>query len=267
MTVTSASIKTASKKAIKNNIISSITVTVLLMSVWFMCYNISAVLSIIINSTVAYTVFAILIFFLFSPLVLGFLRYFWRLLFGQTDKSFCIFYYFTDWKNYFRSLRFLFSVFFRIILGYLIFSVPVFALKLITGTWLYSFLNVSIPIWTANLSNIISFLKLIAFAATFFYVIKFYLSAMLFVADENMDIAEALHLSTVISRRTRFDFIFFVFSFLGWILLSLLTIPLILTLPYMIISYLIHCSYDVEAFNEEITKINQDDIPTFVAGV
>lgn len=266
MTVSNSSIKAAAKSILKPNFINSIVATVILLAVWFVCYNISAVISLIAGSTAFYIVILAFGFFVVSPLAIGLIRFFWRMNFGQIDNPIDVFYYFSSKEIYFKVLHLVFAIAIRTVICFLIFSIPVYALRLITGTWIYNALNVSIPIWTANLSNLISFIQFISTTATIVYVLKFYLAPMLFVADENMDIGEALHMSTVISRRTTLDFIFLIFSFTGWILLSVLMVPLIITLPYMIISYLIHCSLAVDAFNEEISKINHDDIPTFVAG-
>ncbi len=266
MTVSNLSIKAAAKSILKPNFISNTVATAIVIAVWFICYNISAILSIVAGNVVFYVVFAALVFFAVSPLVIGLIRFFWRLNFGQKDNPIDIFYYFATKDSYLKALHLVFAITIRTVICFLVFSIPVFALRLITGTWIYNVLNVSIPIWTANLSNLISFIRFISITATLVYVFKFYLAPMLFVADEDMEVAEALHLSTVISRRTMLDFVFLIFSFSGWILLSVLTLPLIITLPYMIVSYLIHGSYAVDAFNEEIAKINHDDIPTFVAG-
>jgi hypothetical protein len=195
------------------------------------------------------------------------LRYFWRLSCGTKDNPISVFYYFSSRQAYLKTLHLVFSLLIRVAICYLIFSIPVFIAQLISGTWLYSVLDVSIPIWTVNLTDVMNFLRFIAICATLFSVLKFYLAPMLFVADESMDTSEALHLSTVISKRTLLDFIFFFFSFLGWGLLSVLIIPLIFTIPYFITAYLIHSSYAVNAFNEAISKINHDDIPTYIAGV
>ena len=54
---------------------------------------------------------------------------------------------------------------------------------------------------------------------------------------------------------------------MGWILLSVLVIPVIFTIPYFIIAYLVYASYAVSSYNEKIFKNNQGNIPTYVAGV
>ncbi len=267
MTISNSMIKTIAKNTLKSNFINSVFATAIMMAVWFICYNISAVFSLIAGNTAFVVVFIALNLFAVSPLVMGLIRFFWRLICGQKDNPISVFYYFSDKQNYIKVLRLGFALAVRIAVCYLVFSIPVYVLKLITGTWLYGVLNVSIPIWTANLTNVINFLQFISFTATAFYSLRYYLAPMLLIADENMDTAEAVHLSAVITKRTTLDFIFLGFSFFGWILLSLLAVPLLFTVPYFAVAYLVHCSYAVEGFNEEIAKINHDDIPTFVAGV
>ncbi len=267
MTISNSSIKNISKDILKSNYIGSTIVTAIFFSAVFICYNIFALLSVVTGTYFSFSVFAGLCFFVLAPLFMGVIRYFWRLSCGTADNPISVFYYFNSAKIFFKTLQLVFSLALRVAVSYLIFSIPVFAFRLISGSWLYSVLNMPIPIWTVNLTGVISILRLIAFIATLFSVIKYYLAPMLFVADENIDTAEAMHLSTVISKRTLLDFIFLVFGFFGWLLLCLLIIPLIFTVPYILTSYLVHCSYAVSAFNEEITRINHDDIPTFIAGV
>jgi len=267
MTVSNSAIKATAKKIIKPSYVKNVVVSIVLIMLWFFCYNLSAVLSLIMGNLAFYIAIAILSIFLFLPVCIGLLRYFWRLYCGQNDNVIEIFYYLKSKESYLKVTGFSLAFVLRAVLCFVIFSIPVYVLKLITGTWLYSVLNVSIPIWTTNLSNIIVFLRIISITATLIYTLKFYLAPMLFIADENNDIGEALHLSAVICRRTFLDYVFLIFSFFGYFLLSLLTVPLIFILPYIIVSYLIHCSIAVEDFNDEIAKINQDDIPTFIAGV
>jgi hypothetical protein len=186
---------------------------------------------------------------------------------GVKENPVIIFHYFSEKKLYFKSLALIVSLLVRIIISFIVACIPVFIAELISSSWLYSVLDVSIPIWTVNLTDIINILKVIAVASTLVSSFKYYLAPMLFVADEDIAVAEAIHLSTVIEKRTLLDFVFFVFSFMGWIVLSFLVIPLIYTIPYFIISYLIYCASAVDGFNEKIRQLNNEEIPTYIAGV
>ncbi len=267
MTVSNTTIKKISKDFLKKNLIGNVVASLIFIAALFICYNIFAIFYMIGFEYISLFIFGLLLVFLLAPLFMGLVRFFWRLSCGITDNPISVFYYFITKEFYFKTVKFTFLLAVRIAFTYIIFSIPVYALKLISGTWLYSVLDVSIPIWTVNLTDVINILKFIAVFATIFSVIKFYMAPMLFVADENIDIAEALHLSTVITKRTLIDFIFLIFNFLGWILASFFVVPMIYTVPFMILAYLVHCSYAVSSFNEEINKINHDDIPTFIAGV
>lgn len=267
MTVTSSTVKRASRKIFKENFIDSIVATIIVLMTWFICYYLFVIVTLITESAVSYAVLAFSFPFIVLPCCLGLVRYYWRMASGVVDNPVCVFYYFSSRFLYAKALKLLLSLLFRTVFCFAIFYLPALVLELITGSWLYKTLDVTMPIWTVNLSNLIYFLYFIAFVATVFSMLKFYMAPMLLVADENMDPAEALHMSSVVSKRTSLDFVFLCLSFLGWILLSLLSMPLIFTLPYMILAYLLHCSHAVNTFNEEISNINFDEIPTFIAGV
>ena len=92
------------------------------------------------------------------------------------------------------------------------------------------------------------------------------MAPLFFVADDNIDANEAMHMSTVISRKTSIDFVYLCFSFIGWLLLSILIVPLIFTLPYMLTSYAVHIRFAVAEYNRHIEQINKIDFPEFTAG-
>ena len=89
-------------------------------------------------------------------------------------------------------------------------------------------------------------------------MLRFYIAPILFVADENMDVSETLHMSTVISRKSSLDFIYLISSFIGWILISVLVIPLIFTLPYILTSYAVHVRFAIAEYNKHIGNLNNN---------
>lgn len=263
----SSSIKRLSKDIFKKNAIVLTVCAIIVMAVWFLVLNISLLTEIFTSSVVSIICLIVFAFLFFAPIFMGFLRYVWRLISGVTDSPIALFYFFSEKNLYFKALKFTLFFGFRVAICYLIFYIPVLLLEIITSTKFYEFLNAPVPMWTFNLSNIGAFLQLLSVVATLVSVLKLYLAPMLFVADENIEVSEAIHLSTVISKRTIIDFIFLSLSFFGWILLSFLSVPLNFTLPYMVLAYLIHSSAAIDAFNKEISRVSFDDIPTFIAGV
>jgi len=140
---------------------------------------------------------------------------------------------------------------------------PAIAVWLISQSFLYEILGMPIPIWSANLNYVLTFFTTTASAILIFIMIKFYLAPMLFVADDNIDFAEAIHMSKTISKKTSLDFIFLGFSFIGWILLCFLYIPIVFILPYIVTSYLVHSRFAVAEYNKHISENVKADFPTF----
>ncbi len=267
MTVASSTIKKAAGDALKNNIIKSFVVCVSVLLCYLINYNISSCLYFLGGNTFANIFFIIINLFMFSPIIFGAIRYFWRMLCGVCDNPVSVFYYFTSKQNYLKSIKITLRLAVKAAIYAVLFFVPFFAVSVISNVKIYEFLDITIPLWTANLSNLSVFLRSIGTIATIFAMLKFYLVPMLIVADENMDVNEAMHMSAVISKRTTLEFIFLVFSMLGWILLSLLFIPLLYTIPFFITVYLTHCSFAVSEYNEHIKNLNSQAFPSFMAGI
>lgn len=267
MSVSTARIKLIAKSILNQNFIITAIATVILVSAVILCYNITAVLAMIFGDVLAVALNSLMCLFILVPLILGIVRYFWRLCCGVTDNLVCIFYYYSSLKLYFKAIKLNFMLFIRIFACFFIFSIPVMIAKLISSSWLYSVLGLSIPIWTVNFTNIINFLIYIAVILTFFSALKFYIAPVLLVANEELSVRDIIHYAAIISNKTYFNYLFFASSFIWCILLSVLVIPVIFIIPYMIISYLVYSSYAISSYNEKIFKNNQDNIPTYVAGV
>ncbi len=267
MSVSSSTVKSVTRRILKENLTNTVVASTIVLTVWFICYNLFAIVAIITDSVLSYVLLALASVFILLPLSLGILRYYWRIALGVADNPATCFYYFSSRFLYTKVLKLIFTLLFRTFFVYSVLFLPTLIFQIITGSWLYNALNITVPIWTVNFSYVSYFLNLLALLGTLFSMLKFYLAPMLFVADENMEPDEALHMSTVLSKRSSIDFIFLCLSFLGWIIISFFAVPLIFTIPYMLLAYLIHCSYTVCAFNEELSNISLDEIPTYIAGV
>ncbi len=267
MTVANSTVKKTAREALKNNKIKVFAVCSEVLVCYLINLNISSCLYIIGGNIFANTFFVILNFFMFFPILLGSLRFFWRMFCGVCDNPISVFYYFTSKDNYKKALSLSFKIAIKALIVGVLLSIPYFAVSIISSVKTYDFLNVTIPLWTANLANLTVFLKSLAIIGTIFSILKYYLAPMLMVVDENMEVNEAIHMSVVISKRTTLDFVSLFFSMIGWILLSLLFIPLLYTLPLFIMVYLTHCSFAVGEYNEHISKLNAQGFPNFMAGV
>lgn len=249
-------VKITAKTALKNNMLRSIfSVSIIIFSV-FICTYLSYLVGIIFGGIVSALFSIAFTLLIIIPLCLGVLRFFWRILFSVEDNPVSSFYYFSSKKLYFKSLSFILILLLKVIPPAIILAIPVFGVWLVSKGSIFELANMSIPLWTANLSYIFIFLRSLAVILLILYMIKYYMAPLFFVADENMDSAECFHMSTVISKKTSLDFSFLLISFWGWILLSMLIIPLIFTLPYMITSFAVHFRFAVAEYNKHIENVN-----------
>ena len=265
MSSTSNAVKITAKTALKEKWIKAIIACCIIIFSFFIISNSISVLSEVVGEIAAQIIFAIFLVFLISPLIIGLFRFFWRILFDADDNPVSVFYYFSNIKIYKRVMLLILFFSFKLIFWRVILNIPAYIVELLSHNFIYDMVDMPIPVWTANLSNFTVFLKVISAVIVFFITLRFYLAPMLFVADDNIEFGEAMHMSTIIAKKTSIDFIYLILSFLGWILLSVLLIPLIFTMPYIITSYLVHARFAVADYNKQIKLSAENTFPSFTA--
>ncbi len=266
MTSGSKAVKHTAKTVLKNNLLSVMFGCSIFLFTFFIVSYVSHFLGVVagtIASEVIYISLSVLVIF---PLLLGLFRFVWRLLLDAKDVPIAVFYYFCGMDEYIKSLKFFLKVFAKCIIPAIFFFLPSLAVQVILSGKIFEWLDVSIPLWSANLEYVYLFLRSLAYILLIIYMLKYYLAPFLIVSDENMDIDEALNMSKIISRKTTVDFIYLFFSFAFWILLSVPVIPLIFTLPYFLTSYAVHYRYAVADYNRHIEESMSNEFPTYVAG-
>ena len=267
MTAGNSVVKLTAKTALKNNWLKCIAASltpifsclILLIAADYAAY--------ISNDAVGYILLAVSAVFLIFPLLLGLVRFFWRMIFGADDRQLVLFYYFSDSEKYKRALRLSVALSLRTLGFAVILFLPAIIVDLFSGVKIYDMMDIPIPIWTGNLYYLSVFLKTVAAVVLFFIISRYYLAPFLAVADEDMDVAEAIHMSCTISKDTVVEFIYLIFSFLGWILISALIFPLVFTMPYFMTSLSVHVRFAVAEYNKKVKKNSDSGIPTFVAEI
>ncbi len=256
MTSGSKIVKITAKTALKGNMLKAIFTICIFLFCYFICNYSAGIFSYTGNFAFSYVLFTLMLIFLLAPLFLGLLRFIWRMLFSANDNPITVFYYFSDKSRYIKALSFVFHFIFKAIpIGLLLFF-PIFIIWFVTQGFFYEIIDVAIPLWTANLNSILKILIVFAVVSLLFYMLRFYIAPILFVADEEMDVFETLHRSTVISRKSSLDFIYLISSLIGWILISFFVIPLIFTLPYILTAYAVHVRFAVAEYNKHIGNLN-----------
>lgn len=267
MSAGSKAVKKTAITTFKANLLPCLFSGLIVIFAFFCCNLISSLFAIANMDIIANVLFILLLFFLILPLLFGLFRFNWRIILGVTDNCISVFHYFSSKQEYLKVIKLQFILLLKAFLRGIVFFMPALFIKLISQEFFYSFFDMPMPLWAGNLGPVFNGLLTFALVLLLFLMLKFYLSPMLFVADEGMEIGEAIHMSDIISKKSGIDFIFLCVSFLGWVILSYFVFPLIFTLPYMILSYLYHCRFAVAEYNKhiEILNINQDNF--FAEGI
>lgn len=260
-------VKITAKTALKGNWVKATIACMVLIFTVFISSNIAGLLSVVTGNYIGIVIAFLMTVFLTLPIFLGVLRYIWRMLFSACDSPVCVFYWFSSKTLYVKAMKFIMLIVLRFIFWLTLLNIPTLLLFILSKGFVFDIFDISMPLWTANLSYYIAFLENASVVITIFLMLKYYMAPLLFVADDNIDANEAMHMSTVISRKTSIDFVYLCFSFFGWILLSILVIPLLFTLPYMLTSYAVHIRFAVSEYNRHIEEMYKKDFSVFTPGV
>lgn len=267
MTVGIPSIKKEAKAALNGKWVSAIIASLTVLFSFFIIYNIGWAISLVIGDVSSSFIAVVLSVVLCGPLMLGVIRFFWRMFGGMAETPATVFYYFSSLRSFYKVLKLCFMLAIRLFAFAVIYYLPAILLYVISSPDLYEFLKMPIPLWSQHLSYLVNLLSSLGGVLTLFSLLKFYLAPVLVIADDQMDIEEALLMSTVISKTAITDFVFLVFSLILWIIISLLYIPLLFTLPYFVMCYTVHALYAIKDYNQKIESINGDNSPSYVAGI
>lgn len=256
-------VKKTAKTALADHWMQAIVVSAVLIFAFFIG-ELTATLVSIVADMIGYIIFLFLfVVFAIYPLFLGALSWFRRLLWGQNDSVLLIFKYFSSKADYKRALHFVAILTTKFAVVAAVLFSPCVIVLILSSEWFFAMFNLSLPVWTSNLWTLNSFWIIIATFALVFVALKYYLAAFLFVSNDDLHPAEAVNMSTIISKRTGGDFMGLTLSFCGWILLSFLVAPLVFTIPYFITSYGVHCRYAITAYNNDVDRFNAKDTPYY----
>ncbi len=263
MTAPSPVVKSVAKDALKKDFLKSVAVCCVAIFAFFIIMLISTLISVFAGE-IGYSIsMGFMTFLLLLPLALGVLGYFRRMTFGQSDSVLIIFRYFSSAEEYRRVIHFISIMTVKFVSIGAVLFLPCLIVYILSSEKFYDFFDLSLPFWTSNLWTLNSFLVILASLGLLFFMLKYYLSAFIFVSNDTLDPGEAINMSTIISRRTGADFFGLVLSFLPWILLSIFIAPLIFTLPYFITSYCVHSRFAITDYNLDVDKFNSSTTPSF----
>ena len=267
MSISSNSVKCTARNILKGNFTKAIFSTMPVLFCFIINYYISAIINIFADNIYAKIFNFYFSLFLIFPLFMGVLRFYWRLANGIADNPISVFYYFSNVRLYLKTFKLLGCVTLKLLPVALLISLPAICFWLLSQTYLFEYFGFSIPIWSRNLAYAILFTKTLCAAIIIVFSLRYYLAPILFVANDDIDVLESVHMSIVISKRSYIDFIFLIFSFFGWFFISVFTLPLVFTVPYMLVAYVVHSQFSINEYNNHIASLKESQFPSFTVEV
>ncbi len=257
MLMTAKSIKRTALDILKGNWAAAIVTCLIPFALSFFALGIFELIYGLSGGTavkvIAVAVYVILMLFLLFPVMLGTLRCFRSLNEGGKIYINEIFIYFTSYKRYRRVLGGIIIMVLRLSLAAFALFLPSAIIEFAASGGFDFLMGGAPPIWFTNLWVIALFLRCLVIAILLFVALNYYLLPYVFVINDNIDILEAIHLSSKASKYSTVSFLGLMISFAGWFLLCLFAIPAVFILPYMVLSYTVHCYEAVKVYNHKIT--------------
>lgn len=245
-------VKNTVKAAITGKRISATLAALSVVFATFIIYYFSASLGFVLGDNFFWIIVIINILgglLVLAPLSLGVVRYFWRFTAEADDGPAEVFYYFSSFIRYKRPIKLTLIILLRG--GFIVLAcmLPFAVINIISNTWIYQFLGTEIPLWAAGLELLKEFLKFSGICLSCAFLLKYYLTPAIAVMDDDLLLMEAVHISTMVARKSAGSFLSLIASLVGWILLSFLGIPLIYTAPLFFGCYAIHSRYALVNYN------------------
>jgi len=182
------------------------------------------------------------------PLLFGVLRWFWRTTGGADDSVGGVFYYFSAINNYLLSLKVWWGFFWRAVAVTALMFLPYMIAYAATSPEVYALFGTSVPLGISSLSSISDFLIILGLVGSIALIIRFYLVPAILFWDETISVNDAFKYSYIVSKGSKAAFFYFVISFVGWFVLSMLAVPLLFTVPYFLASVTVFSRYIINNY-------------------
>lgn len=259
MEATSTVVKKTAKTVLKDNWVEAMAIGAIVLFVYFLGYIAVSLFSVVFPNMAVYGIITVLAVFVVLPLLLGALRCYWLVMWDKKSIVGEIFYYFASKTQYLKAIKMFWLLCLRALWIGALLLVPSVITDVLSSAKIYELFHFSAPSWASNLWVVSIFLKTLAGGILLAIMVKYYLAPFLIIADEQMDVREAIHKSTLLSKATGIDFVVLILSFIGWILLSLFIFPLVVTIPYFMVSYMVHSRFSVANYNKVVQQLGNID--------
>lgn len=253
-------IKRTAKSQLRNNWVSAIIVAVLFMlSIGFFAVLFSLVLNIFLGvnkcalalKLIAFALFCVAAFATVVPLFHGMLRWFWYLGLEKRLPLGNLFYCFSDIRLYVKTLFFYVMLLGRIAMISVLAILPAAILRILPEILERFVPNIDSYGMLIYFASVI--LLVIGLAVAFIFSMKYFAAPVLSVIDEEKGIDEILGIAVEL-KLSKGSCVVFIASFLGWIALSYLGLPLLYTLPYFLMSYVVAVRFAVTNHRYDMSR-------------
>lgn len=241
-------VKATAKATLKGKWLWACVVSIIPLFSFAANYLLEAVASVMIGDF-AIIIGTLLNIFLSSVLVLGALRVYWHGINGYYSSVVNVFYYFSNINNYKKAISFVLRIVIPLFLNAVLLFLPTIILNWLSSGNFFELFNLPIPLFIGGLKYPAIFFAVIAAILVIYKFLNVFVSAFLFVSNENMNAKECINTAIKISKKTKSMYVSHIFSFWFCILVSLFALPLVFTLPYLIVSYLVDCRFCVSYYN------------------
>lgn len=204
------------------------------------------------DSAVRYSVLAVVLileFFLLTPFGFGFLKWAYAIASGERSPITLLFYYYTGFKKYFKSLWVAFSVLLRVVCYTFVFTLP--AMLLYGGASYYAATPGYLPYFYLVMVGLSVLLALFGGVLALILSMKYMIVAFLFVEDAQIKVRASIQRSAEIMKQQKRSAASLLLSFVPLLLLSLAYLPLLFVLPYIAVAFAIFAKYLIEKDRRE----------------
>ncbi len=244
-------VKLTAKTALKGSFTEAVLVSLSGLSTMLLAVVISSVFSLLgsVGEYIAIPLNILYGVFITAPILLGTVRWFWRMTEGLRDPVTEIFYYFSSLREYIRVLKLTLVIGWKILTVAFLCLLPYCLVSVISGSEFYRIIGYEIPLWVPNLILIRSFLYVIGVGIAVVAISRYYLVPILVIMDERLLLLEAVHISTMVSKRSLSLFLALIVSLFFYIAASFLILPALFTLPILLSCYAVHSRYAMTNYN------------------
>lgn len=196
--------------------------------------------------------------FVLLPVILGLLRWFWRACCGMYDGVETLFYYFSSKSVYLRALKATAIFWAASIAAGFVCMLPTYITSLIASPRLYQLFGGNMPSSFGAAGTLIRALRLMGYVALVFVWARLINYLPMVVMYDDVKPEKLFPITMRVFAHYTTQTMGFILSFFGYILLSVLVIPLVFVGPYIITSYMTYVKFAVNNYNIQLKNMAEN---------